>query len=253
MAPLKVKRKAFEKVFDETEMAATLCLEQLCKTGWTSTTVTRKIYYERVSWYGHTPHDCRMAIADLVSGERVLIWITDSEDGPWHTPRATIYKGRYARQLYHHSSVPPVWVRDRDTDSIESILDGQVGKRRFNNFLKRLQYSPKTYKTRLIKKKNFYFDQPGSGTLNKDAEWTGSVLVFSVPDTTLHQECLEISNWHPYPNMTNDPLAIALLGASHEIYGLRMNLHSIEIALDRGANQEKVKNIVFRILNEFRL
>lgn len=252
MKASRVERKAFERVYDESEMAVARCLEQLFRTGWTSTVVTRRIYYERVSWYGHTPYDCRMVIADLVSGDRVLIWITDDEKGPWGAPRATIYRGRHeVWELFHHSDVPPIWATDRrnDAGAIEDILEGKVGKRRLNNFLKRLKYSPKVFKTRFIKKKTFFFAGPGGGYHD---EWTGSVLRVYVPDTTL-ESFLPASKRYFHKNIPDDPLVLALLDIPVGVQGVEIRQHSVDIAWDERESLKEVTRAVFEVLNRFRV
>lgn len=248
-----VERKAFERVCDESEKAAARCLEGLYKGGWILTSVPKSIYFERVTWYGHTPHDCRMAIAELESGDKVLIWITDPEDGPWRTPRATIFKGRERgreiKQLFLYSQHPPVWAENREHSQtpITKILEDHIGKKRFKKFIERLKPSRKEYKTRLIKETSLYFGEPGTGS---DESWTGSVLRIFVPDSLLQRQ-LEVSYRHPYSSMTHDPLIRSLLDIRVGVYGVQTHMHSVDIALDDQAPLEEVKEAVFAVLNRF--
>jgi len=203
------------------------------------------------------PYACnRWVIADLASGDRVLIWAHDSYENLWKTPRATIFRGKYeVYQLFHSSDAPPIWVLNTDfgPDSIVDIFEDQVGKRCLSKFLKRLRYSPKVWRTRFIKRKTYDYYWRGKQESTLLGRWTGSVLRVYVPDTVL-QSCPEVSKRYFLSSAPADnPLVLALLDIPVGVHGVEVSRNTVDIALDEHANPEGVTRAVFEVLNCFRV
>ncbi len=243
-----VEYSAFEKVFDESEQAVAQALQELYRLGWITTSKVKKIFFERVSWYGSMGYRFRLAIAYLANQERVVVLVTggssNGDERPWEPGRATIYRQDGLCELWRQFKSPGIWFEKGSDDNsrITDWLEKRVGQRRYKRFLKRLQPSSQPYETRII----------GNGIMQfRAGSWSGTILRIYAPDKTFNFST-PISANPPYLREDlgelTDPLICALLEIVG-VEGVKFDNHSVDVGVTAGVPTERIQKAVITTLN----